>query len=77
MIISHQGETHIDGSMYDIIFEFDEIMRIMIANHPDIVQASILLRADDLATAEIDGEHYVLIENLLRMKHEMSKKGGN
>lgn len=75
MILSYQGETHIQGTMAEIIFEFDEIMRIMIADHPDIVQASSTLYADDLLIAEVDGERYALIEKLLRTKHEMHEKG--
>lgn len=73
MILSYQGETHIQGTVAEIIFEFDEIMRIMIADHPDIVQASSLLYADKLFTAEVDGEHYALIEKVLRKKHEMQE----
>ena len=75
MIVSYHGETYIQGTVAEIIFEFDEIMRIMIADHPDIVQASSLLYADDLLTAEVDGERYALIEKLLRKKHEMHEKG--
>lgn len=76
MILSYQGETHIQGTVADIIFEFDEIMRVMIADHPDIVQASSVLYADNLLTAKVDGERYALIEKVLRKKHEMQEKGG-
>lgn len=75
MIRAEKGETHAAGNLLDIIFEFDEIMRLMIINHPEIVQAVCNIRGDEILNKDVNPMKYVIVEDTLRHKKEMEESG--
>lgn len=75
MIYAKQGKTYADGYLCDIIFEFDEIMRLMALNHPEIVQAVCCVRGEDILNQDVDPKKYVLVEDMIRHKKEMEESG--
>lgn len=75
MIHAEQGETHAEGKLFEIVYEFDEIMRLMILNNPEIVQAVCCLRGKDILNQDVDPRKYVIVEDMLRRKKEMEESG--
>lgn len=75
MIYAEKGRAEAQGKLVDLIFEFDEIMRLMILNHPELVQAVCNIRGEDILNADVNPLKYAVAEDMIRNKKEMEESG--
>lgn len=76
MITANKGTLEIDGKNKELFFELDTIIKWAIEEQPEMMQAIISNRGDDLLNANVREEIVAGLDRILKEAIKLEKEGG-
>ena len=77
MILANKSRLDINGKNIELFYELDSIIKYAIEEQPEMIQAILSNRGDDMVNAKVNGDIVVGLDILSKKIIELEKKGGD